>query len=120
MPNNSKESGAMFKFAYAFCILLAIGGVMLMDWHGKLGFWHDKRRTALAVFTGVALFVIWDLLGIHFGIFFKGNSPYMLGLEVWPEFPVEELLFLFLLCYMPLLIYRGVERGYRHLPRFKR
>lgn len=110
----------MFKWAYALGILLAIGGVMLMDWQGKLAFWHDKARTALTVGTAMVLFTIWDLLGIHFGIFFKGDSPYMLGIQLWPHFPIEELLFLFLLCYMPLLIYRGVQSGYHHLPRFKR
>ena len=110
----------MLSLSYAFGILLAISGVALMDRQGKLAFWHDKVRTSLTVFSAMGVFIVWDLLGIHLGIFFKGDSPYMLGFEILPQFPVEELLFLFLLCYMPLLIYRGVQNGYRHLPRFKR
>lgn len=110
----------MLSFAYSIGLLLAIGGVTLMDWHGKLAFWYDARRTILTVGAAMILFIVWDLLGIHFGIFFMGSSPYMLGIHLWPQFPVEELFFLFLICYMPLLIYRGVESGYHHLPRFKR
>ena len=68
----------------------------------------------------MAIFIVWDLLGIYFNVFFNGNSPYTLGVELLPQFPPEELLFLFLICYMPLVLYQGAQRGYRHLLRFKR
>lgn len=105
----------MLSWSYAIGILFALSGLLLIDRHGKLAFWHDAKRTALTVVSAMGIFIAWDLLGIHFGIFFNGDSPYTLGLELLPQFPVEELLFLFLLCYMPLVIYRGVQRGYRHL-----
>lgn len=63
----------------------------------------------------MAIFLVWDVLGISLGIFFSGGSPYTLPYMVAPELPVEEFFFLFLLCYITLLIYRGQQRGFRHL-----
>lgn len=110
----------MLKWSYALGLLFAISGILLLDWHGKLAFWYDKKRTILTVASAMMIFIIWDLLGIHFNIFFNENSPYTLSILLFPNFPVEELLFLFIICYMPLTIYRGVQRGYHHLPFIKR
>lgn len=58
---------------------------------------------------GVAFFAAVDLIGISLGIFFRGNSPYLSGLTVAPEFPIEELFFLTLLCYSILAVYAAFE-----------
>lgn len=98
------------QFFYLFALLISLGGLAVCDWRWKLAFFSDARKAALVLTIGVAVFLIWDLLGIAFGIFFIGNSPYDLGVEVLPELPLEELLFLILLCYVSLLIYRGSEK----------
>lgn len=105
----------MLAWTYFFILSFSIFGLVLLDWRYKFAFFHDWQRTAVTLVSAMAFFIIWDLLGIHFGIFFSGSSSYVLPYMILPDFPVEELLFLFLLCYISLLMYRGVERGYCHL-----
>lgn len=98
---------------YLLALLIGIGGLLLIDRRLKLAFWHDKKRTAITIGVGMALFIVWDLLGISFGIFFKGGSEFALPFSLLPEFPVEELFFLFLLCYTALLLYLGLSKWRR-------
>lgn len=94
-------------FFYLLGLVAGIAGIAIIDWRYKLAFWHDKRRTILTIILSVAIFVIWDILGIVLGIFRHGESPVTLPFRLFPEFPVEELVFLTLLCYCTLVIYRG-------------
>lgn len=55
------------------------------------------------------IFIIWDLLGIGLGIFFSGNSSYMSGIYLLPELPIEEIFFLFLLSYLPIVLFNFLE-----------
>lgn len=100
-------------FIYLGALLVSIGGLLLIDHRWKLVFWHDARRTALTIGIAMGIFVVWDLLGIGLGIFFHGGSLLTLPLRLAPEFPVEELFFLFLLCYVALLLYRGFTKWRR-------
>lgn len=101
------------QWIYLGLLLFSISGLMTLDWRHKLAFWYDARRTALTIGFGIAVFVVWDILGIVLGIFFHGNSPYTLPFRLAPEFPIEELFFLFLLCYVTLILYRGLGRWQR-------
>ena len=103
----------MQHWFYLLALCVSIGGLVLLDWRYKLAFWHDARRTALTVGIAMAVFIVWDLIGIGLGIFFKGHGAYMLPVELLPEFPIEELFFLFLLCYVTLLIFRGFGKWRR-------
>lgn len=96
-------------FAYLGVLLFSFAGIVTLDWRHKLALFYDVRRTLLTVCVGVAVFIGWDVLGIALGIFFSGQSPYMSGLYLGPEFPVEELVFLTFLCYFTLTIYRLLE-----------
>lgn len=107
----------MLRWSYALCLLLSIGGLLAIDWREQFAFWREPRHTALTLLSALGVFVIWDIFGIHLHIFLNGDSPYTLGLELFPEFPVEELLFLFLICYTTLILYQGAVRGYRHVLR---
>ena len=100
----------MIQFSYLAGLLIGITGMAIMDNRYKLAFWHDRKRTTLTVLIGVVIFIIWDLLGIGFGIFFHGGSQFSLPIRILPEFPVEELFFLLLLCYCTLVIYRGTAK----------
>ena len=91
-------------------LLFSLAGLTTLDWRHKLAFWHDARRTALTIGSAVAIFIVWDLLGVGLGIFYHGGSALTLPLRIAPEFPVEELFFLALLCYVTLLIYRALTR----------
>lgn len=101
------------QWLYLIGLIFSIACLIVVDYRYKLALWYDKRRTLLTVGIGVLVFITWDLLGIQLGIFFHGNSVYTLPVRLLPEFPVEELFFLLLLCYCTLLIFRGSEKIWR-------
>lgn len=105
----------MIHFVYLLGLVIGICGMAVIDWRYKLAFWHDRRRTILTILIGVAVFVVWDLLGIGLGIFFHGGSQFSLPIRLLPEFPIEELFFLVLLCYCTLVIYRGTAKLWPHI-----
>jgi lycopene cyclase domain-containing protein len=82
----------------------------LLDWRYKLAYWHDAKRTIITVLAAMAIFILWDFLGIFLGIFIHGDSPYQLPFTLAPHFPLEEVLFLCLLTYCSLVIYNGVSK----------
>ncbi len=95
---------------YITVLCLAIAGLVVLDHRYKLALFYDFQRAMLAIGVGMALFLAWDVIGIRQGIFFVGDSSFLTGLQIAPNLPVEELFFLFLLCYNALLLVRGGER----------
>ena len=93
------------EWSYLGALLISVSGLAFIDWRYKVAFWYDHTRTIKVLLISMAVFIIWDLLGIGLGIFFHGGSAYTLPLRIVPEFPLEELFFLLLLCYVTLLIY---------------
>lgn len=96
----------VIPYLYLIALVVSIAGIALLDHKHKLVFWADAKASALAIGIGVAVFLVWDIIGIALGIFFRGNAPHLSGLLMGPELPVEELFFLILLCYNTLLVYR--------------
>lgn len=94
------------QYAYMAVILFSLAGIATLDKRYRLALFHNARQALVTVAIGVAVFIVWDILGIAFGIFFSGHSPYMSGVYLGPEFPIEELLFLTFLCYFTLVMYR--------------
>lgn len=99
---------------YLGVLLFSFFGMLVLDQRKRLAWFVDARRTALTLAAGVAVFCMWDALGIGLGVFFSGESAYMSGWYLAPEFPVEELVFLTFLCYFTLIIYRLLEARWRH------
>lgn len=97
----------MIHLTYLLGLLVGISGMAIIDWRYKLAFFYDRRRTLLVVAIAVAIFIMWDIIGIGLGIFFHGGSQLTLPTRLFPEFPLEELFFLILLCYCTLVTYRG-------------
>ena len=97
------------QWLYLISLLIIIGCLGLLDWRYKLAFFHETKRTALTLAISIWLFIVWDIFGIKSGIFFHGDSPYTLPYRIIPEFPIEEIFFLFVLTYSALLIYRFVS-----------
>ncbi len=93
---------------YLLGLLVALTGMVVLDRRFRLFFWRDARRARVVLPVGVVFFLVWDLLGIHLGIFFRGETSFMTGLQVAPELPVEELFFLTLLCYLTMNLMAGV------------
>lgn len=102
-------------FAYLAGLLIGIAGMATIDWRYKLAFWRNKKQTWAIVLTAMAVFLVWDFLGIWLGIFIGGTSQYQLPFSLAPHFPLEELFFLFLLSYCTLVIYSGVHTWRSHI-----
>jgi lycopene cyclase domain-containing protein len=100
----------MTGLLYLAALLGAIAGIALLDRRFRLAFWADRRRTVGTVVIAVVGFLVWDLVGIGLGIFSRGEAPYMTGLLLAPELPVEEAVFLTLLCYNALVAWRWFDR----------
>lgn len=70
----------------------------------------DAARAASIAVGMVALFLVWDGLGVAFGVFSCGDSPYMTGIELAPDIPLEEPFFLFFLTYLTLNLTTAARR----------
>ena len=103
-------------FLYLLALLIALTGMVLLDRRFGLFFWESWRRALVVLLSGIVFFVVWDLAGIGLGIFFRGETSFMTGLQVAPELPVEELFFLTLLCYLTMNLYGFFARRWL-LPR---
>ena len=99
--------------AYLCALLVSLSGLGFLDWRYRVALFADARRTLLTIGVAVAFFLVWDLIGVGLGIFFRGESEYLTGLQVAPEVPVEEIFFLTLLVYQTLLVWLALDRRAR-------
>ncbi|XVX19971.1 lycopene cyclase domain-containing protein [Actinomycetota bacterium] len=100
----------LINFAYLLALLASLTGVTLIDHRWRLFVFHAPRP-ALAVLTaGVAFFAAWDAVGIAAGLFFRGQTDFMTGWLIGPDFPVEEIFFLLLLCHSTMVAWRAAAR----------
>ncbi|WP_434317863.1 lycopene cyclase domain-containing protein [Leifsonia sp. P73] len=97
--------------AYLVCLLVSLGALVLLDRRFRLVFWRGgaARRTGLVLAAGVVFFLAWDVLGIALGVFARGRSPFMTGIELAPQLPLEEPVFLAFLCYLTLVALFGTR-----------
>lgn len=97
------------EWFYLIGLSIGIAGLATIDHRYKLAFWNNPKRATLTLSLTMLLFILWDFFGIFLGIFYHGASKYSLPFTIAPEFPLEELFFLFLLSYSTLVIYNGVS-----------
>ncbi|WP_061963228.1 lycopene cyclase domain-containing protein [Demequina aurantiaca] len=100
----------MTSWLYLLGLVFALLGLTTLDWRYRVALFDQARRAAATIGIGVAFFLVWDMIGVGFGIFFVGDAAYLTGLRVAPEVPIEELLFLTLLCYQTLLLWLAFSR----------
>jgi len=100
----------MTGLLYLAALLVSLGGLTLLDWRHRIAVFAEPRRALLTIAAGIVVFLLWDAAGIGLGIFFRGDGPYMTGVLLAPELPLEELFFLALLVYQTLLLWRWLER----------
>ncbi|THG29507.1 lycopene cyclase domain-containing protein [Naasia lichenicola] len=94
---------------YLLALLVSLSGMVVLDRRFALFFWRDARRAATVLGAGLVLFVLWDITGIATGVFFRGESAITTGVLLGPEFPLEEIFFLLLLCYSAINLFAGAE-----------
>ncbi len=95
---------------YLLALAVSILGMGLIDFKHKLALFAQPLRTLVTLTISVAVFLIWDLVGIAQGIFFRGSGPYLTGITIAPELPIEEVFFLTLLSYTILIAYLGFAK----------
>jgi lycopene cyclase domain-containing protein len=95
---------------YLAILLTSIGCMAVIDSRYRLFFWRDPRRAAVVVAIALAFFLLWDLLGIGLGIFFRGETSFMTGIVLAPELPLEEPVFLIFLSYLTMVLLTGTGR----------
>ena len=99
---------------YLAALFVALAGMIVLDRRFGLFFWRSGRRAAIVLVVGVVFFLVWDLSGIGLGIFFRGETSFMTGLQLAPELPLEEIFFLTLLCYLTMNVYGALSRWSSH------
>jgi len=99
----------MLGFAYLLALLVSLTGMVVLDRRFGLFFWRAPRAAAVVLAAGVLFFLAWDLIGISAGIFYRGETAFMTGLQVAPELPIEEVFFLTFLCYLFMNALQGAR-----------
>ncbi len=99
---------------YLLALTISILGMGLIDYKHKLALFYQPLRTIITLAVAVVVFLIWDLVGIAMGIFFRGEGPYLTGITIAPELPIEEVFFLILLSYTILIAYLGFKQWRRN------
>lgn len=95
---------------YLLAILLSAAGIVIIDARWRLAAFTAPLRTLVAVGIGVAFFLAWDAVGILTRAFVKGDSSLFVGVDLAPELPLEEPVFLAFLCYLGLVAYAAALR----------
>lgn len=98
---------------YLAAILVSAAGVLVLDLRLGLLVRRAPGTTLAAVAIGTAFFLAWDAVGIATGVFVKGGSPLLLGVDLAPHLPLEEPVFLAFLSYLALVAWAGAERMLR-------
>ncbi|MGI8433896.1 MAG: lycopene cyclase domain-containing protein [Nocardioidaceae bacterium] len=100
----------MTHSVYLATLLVAIGCMALVDRRWHLVAWASPGRAAAVLAMGMGLFLGWDLAALHLGFYRRGESAVMTGVQVASGLPLEEVFFVFFLCYLSLVLHRLVAR----------
>lgn len=86
------------QYYYLIALITSISGLLYADRRYKLMWHHNARQATVCLVVGVIFFLVWDVVGIALGVF-ATNQAWVSGWHVvTPDLPVEEFLFLTLLC----------------------
>lgn len=96
---------------YGGALLVSLFCMGLIDYKNRYALFNDWRRTLKTIIPAILVFVLWDIAGIISGIFSDGDGKYRSGIQLGPHFPIEEILFLMLLTYTSLILWRAVSRA---------
>jgi lycopene cyclase domain-containing protein len=100
----------MTQWVYLAILVSGLGCMVLMDRRWGLVLWADARRAATVIAAGVVVFLAWDLAALGLGLYRRGESAAMTGVQVAPELPLEEIFFVLFLCYLTLVLHRLAHR----------
>lgn len=96
----------MQSYAYLCVLIFSLGGLTFLDYKKQLAWFWNVRITAIILACNLAFFLVWDITNIAAGII-ATNPAWVTGWHVvTPNLPIEEFLFLTLLGYQTLLLWR--------------
>jgi lycopene cyclase domain-containing protein len=95
---------------YLAALLGASGCLCLLDARWHLYFWLAPVRAAAVTAVVTGFLLLWDAAGIAAGIFLHGHSPFTIGLDLAPQLPLEEPVFLAFLAYLVAVLLFGSRR----------
>ena len=98
------------NLTYLLILAFSLAGLTSIDWKFSLVFFKDARRATIVMMVGVLFFLLWDVSGIALRIFFVGNSALISGVMIANQLPIEEPIFLALLCYSTLIFFNALQR----------
>lgn len=101
----------MTQLVYLLALVTVLSCMAAMDHRWRLFFWADARKAWTVFAAGFALFLAWDLVALELALYERGRSEFMTGLEVAPDLPVEELLFVAFLPYLTMVLHGLLVRS---------
>jgi lycopene cyclase domain-containing protein len=96
---------------YLAALLVSIAGLVVLDLRLRLFLAAAPGRAAIVLVVGVVGFLLWDVAGVGLGIFFEGDSTLLVGVDLAPDVPLEELFFLVLLCLSAMEAFTLAQRA---------
>ena len=66
---------------YLAGLLVSLAGMAVLDVRFRLFFRVAPVRAAIVMAVGIGFFLIWDLVGIGLGVFFRGNPQILTGIQ---------------------------------------
>lgn len=98
------------KYTYLAILFFSISGMIIIDCRYKLVFYDMPKAAARAIAIMMAILLFVDVIGINWNIF-ATNSKYVSGIFLGnPNLPIEEVFFLFLLCYFVLVLNTYIKK----------
>jgi lycopene cyclase domain-containing protein len=96
---------------YLAGLLVSIAGLVVLDLRLRLFLAAAPGRAAIVLVVGVVGFLLWDVAGVGLGIFFEGDTTLLVGVDLAPDVPLEELFFLVLLCLSAMEAFTLAQRA---------
>ena len=90
---------------YLVALIVSALGVLAVDLRHRLALGAAPGRTLLLIVCGTVSLLVWDIAGIASGVFVRGDSPLLLGVDLAPHLPLEEPVFLAFLCHLTLVVH---------------
>lgn len=94
----------------AILVLIAFTAVCL-EWKFRVHLYHSRRQAIITTFVLFAVGTLWDLYALSRG-HWQFPGPGLVGVHIGP-LPLEEYLFMFIVPFWIITVYRVIARQVR-------